>query len=293
MRAQRARFGTMLPMGVPFWRRRSAANSRPSHAGPRPTVDFSTVGAVCDAVDSDVNREAAGEMSTRGWWTALPTGTGTFSTYSRVEVDALPPIPARLLESLRWLEDVPSAALEDSILRADQAQRVLSPEVVAWLTEQGVPAAHVPECLSALAANPGLLAGIRTPTMCFVDLGDKVVTVADSAGGGWLIRWLTDSQAVLSWLIHITSDGRHRIVVSPALIGYAYEPDAGEPYAVPSHPLTSTDLETLSVEECAGSLTAFLARLWLESEAWWALHGESPATAEVTEYVSTWRKLYP
>ena len=55
--------------------------------------------------------------------------------------------------------------------------------------------------------------------------------------------------------------GEHRVVTTPAWIGYdePYEPD--EPYPVPRRALTSADLERLEVEVCAPSLTAFLARI--------------------------------
>lgn len=229
----------------------------------------------------------------RGWWTVLPTGADLHSTYHRVATDHLPPLPMRLPESLTWLGDVPDAADEDSILRADQSQRVLGPEVVPWLAEQGIPSEILPEVLRDLAANPSLLAGIRSPTWCFVDLGDKVVPVADSAGGGWLVHWLTDSQAVLSWLIHVARDGQHRVVVSPAWIGYETDSDPHEPYPIPDRPLDLADLAALEVEECAGTLPEFIARLWLEGETWGTLRGEAPATHDVVDYEHAWRRLYP
>jgi hypothetical protein len=229
----------------------------------------------------------------RGWWTALPTGSDRHSTYRRVSRDHLPPVPGRLLESLTWLGDIPAAADDDSILRPDQSVRALESDVVPWLVEQGIPNELLPDALRSLAANPSLLAGIRSPTWCCIELGDKVVPLADSTGGGWLVHWLADSQSVLSWLIHIAPDGQHRVVVSPAGLGFEAEPDPDEQYPIPDRPLEPADLAAPEVEQCADSLPEFLARLWLEGETWWAFQGEAPATTDVVEYARDWTLLNP
>jgi hypothetical protein len=149
----------------------------------------------------------------------------------------------------------------------------------------------LPEPLSLLASRPELLGGIASVTLCYVDFGDHVVVVAEAAGGGWLVRFMTDSQAVLSWLIHIEPGGTHSVVVTPAwTIGYDVPSEPEEPFPVPTHPLERDDLCRLEVEVCARSLTEFLARLWLENESWRAMDSAS-ASVDVRRYLGDWLRL--
>ena len=222
----------------------------------------------------------------------LPTGTRGHCTYERVAVEDLPPVPGGLAESIAWLTDLPAAA--GSILESDQPERSLGPDAIAWLEEQGVPRRLLPAALIRLGEDPTPLAAIRSPTACFVDLGSNVVPVGQEAGGGWLIRFVSDSQVVLSWLIHLGADGTHRIVATPALLGYDLGPaEIRDPYPIPDHPLSPTDLSRLEVEPCASSLSEFLARLWLEAETWWSLHGQPSGHYTVIAYEQAWRARFP
>jgi hypothetical protein len=222
----------------------------------------------------------------KAWWTVLVPG----STYSRVPLERLPELPDHLSTSLSWLASLPALATGHGVLRPDQAQRPLSPDLGPWLVAQGVPAQLLPEPLTQLASRPELLAGVRSVTDCYVDVGDHAVQVDDAAGGGWLVRFLTDSQAVLSWLIHISPSGSHSIVVTPAWIGWDTAPDPDEEYPIPDRPLRRGDLHDLEVEVCAGSLIEFLARFWLENETWHALHG-ARSSGDVRHYRDEWIRL--
>ncbi len=204
------------------------------------------------------------------WWTVLDPGT----TYARTTTDRLPALPEHLVTSLSWLASLPLQPRDASILRTDQAQRPLSGELLPWLASQEVPAQVLPEPLGILASRPELLGGIGSVTDCFVDFGDHVVVVDESAGGGWLVRFVTDSQAVLSLPSTIEPNGGHSVVVTPAwTIGYDVPSEPDEPFPVPTHPLGRDDLRKLEVDVCAHSLTQYLARLWLEDQTWRAMHG--------------------
>jgi hypothetical protein len=221
------------------------------------------------------------------WWTVLDPG----STYARTTTDRLPALPEHLVTSMSWLASLPLESRDDSILRTGQAQRPLSGDLVPWLTSQGVPAHLLPEPLSLLASRPELLGGIASVTLCFVDFGDHVVVVDESAGGGWLVRFMMDSQAVLSWLIHIEPSGSHSVLVTPAwTIGYDVPSEPDEPFPVPTHPLGRDDLRRLDVETCAHGLTEFLARFWLENQTWRVIHGASPSE-DVRRYLDDWVRL--
>jgi hypothetical protein len=134
------------------------------------------------------------------------------------------------------------------------------------------------------------LSGIGSVTLCYVDLGDRIVPLDVSAGGGWLLRFLSDSQMVRSWLMQIAPTGEHRIVTTPAWIGYEAPSEPDEPYPVPSGALARADLQRLEVEICAPSLTAFLARAWIEDEAWRAAHGATVGD-DATHYLAEWHRL--
>lgn len=224
-------------------------------------------------------------MLPEAWWTVLQE-----PTYSRVEPDLLPPLPMNLVGSLAWLSQIPPLDQESNILRTDQAARPLSPDLPDWLSAQGLPPMLIPQPLAELADGPDLLSGIASVTLCFVDLGDRVAAVDESAGGGWLVRFLSDSQMVRSWLLHIEPTGTHRVVTTPAWIGYDVPEEPDEPYPVPDARLSLADLHRLDVETCAPDLNSFLVRFWLENEAWRGLHGAT-ITSQAQTYLDEWQRL--
>ncbi len=152
-----------------------------------------------------------------------------------------------------------------------------------------MPSALVPVPLVRLANEPGLLRGVRSATCCFIDLGDKIARLHETAGGGWLVHFLSDQQGVVEWLIHVAPDGGHQVVVTTAPIGCSWRLDPEELDPVPDQPLTLEDLAVLSVEVCADSLIEFLARCWLDNETWWTIEGgEAATTPDVVDYQRAW-----
>lgn len=231
------------------------------------------------------NRVAAGDGT---WWTVLPDSRGRQSTYSPKATDQLPPLPNHLIRSTAWLASLPDVPEDVSITRTDQAERPLTPSVSGWMVNQGIPKSVIPGSLSTFIEKPSLLDGIRSVTMCFLDLGNRVVNLDSDAGGGWLVHFMSDQQGAIEWLVRIFPTGHHHVVATPALIGYDIPSEPDEPYPVPDGTLRLEDLASLKVRGCAPSLDHFLVRFWLENEVWWVNHGEPSTRKEVDEYRDAW-----
>jgi hypothetical protein len=117
---------------------------------------------------------------------------------------------------------------------------------------------------------------IRSYTDCYLDLCPA--PIASPVGEGHLIRFLADSQACIFWYLFVTKDGTdHAVVSSPGFYGTKDEEWQDE---VP-------DPSQLSFT--AESFEAFMCRLWLENEIWFAQWQKTPMPQVGEQYIELYR----
>lgn len=97
-------------------------------------------------------------------------------------------------------------------------------------------------------------------------------------GGGYLVRFLADSQGCLFWYLYLTADGSdHAVVASPGFYGTEAEewqeepPDPGE------------------IAFSAESFEGFMCRFWLENEIWFAGYEETPISDACHQYIERYQ----
>jgi hypothetical protein len=87
-----------------------------------------------------------------------------------------------------------------------------------------------PESFTAFMDAPALHARIRSTTDCLLDICPEAVQSPIS--GGYLVRFLADSQGCLFWYLYLTADGSdHAVVASPGSYGTEAEQWQEEPPA--------------------------------------------------------------
>jgi hypothetical protein len=213
------------------------------------------------------------------WWgTSLEkAGLGEVrpdvGTYGRYGFDRLPPVPFEMGGDFAWL--VPRPTFDHSIgdERGSEVANTL-PELQDAAARLGV---HLPESFTKFMGSPELHRRVRSNTDCYLDLGDE--PVRSPIGGGWLVRFLADSQGCIFWYLYLTPDGSDSAVVSsPDFYGTEAEQWQDEP-PDPSEIVYSAE-----------SFEAFMCRFWLENEIWYAEWKKTPMPDVGCEYIERYRR---
>jgi len=120
---------------------------------------------------------------------------------------------------------------------------------------------------------------VRSCTDCYLDVADRAVETKGSTEG-YLIHFLSDSQWVGHWYIHIDYHGNHFIATSLNAYGFVFEDDNGNAGA------NKIDIQEEDIWFCAPSFTEFIYRFWLENEIWCSLTlDKRPLTTTEQMYV--------
>ena len=194
-------------------------------------------------------------------------------TYGRYEFDLLPPAPFELRGDFDWLASAPdhganSIGVQQAAENAGSLARLR--EASARL---GV---KLPEAFTRFMESPGLQRRVRSNTDCFLDLCPE--PVRSPLGGGYLVRFLADSQGCLFWYLYLPPDGSdHAVVSSPGFYGAEEERWEDEPP------------EPTEIVYSAESFEAFLCRFWLENEIWFAEFERTPMPEVGREYIERYR----
>jgi len=202
-------------------------------------------------------------------------------TYGRYEFDRLPPLPFEMRGDFAWLAAAPAHEQSIGDKMAD-ANAAAIPELRESATKLGLrlPEAFVkfmetPE-LHQFMETPELHQRIRSNTDCYLDLCPE--PIRSPLGGGYLVRFLTDSQGCLFWYLYLTLDGSdHAVVSSPGFYGTEEEQWQDEPP------------DPSEIVYCAESFEAFLCRFWLENEIWFAQYLKTPMPNVGHEYIERYR----
>jgi hypothetical protein len=230
------------------------------------------------------------------WWgTSLEdVGLGDvrpdLGTYGRYGFGRLPPLPFPLTGDLSWLAAAP--VHRNSIISNYYSKKFAVDNtgaiklLRASAKRLGLP---LPDAFTKFMETPALQERIRSSTDCFLDLCPE--PVPSPLGGGWLVRFLDDSQGCHFWYLYLTADGSdHAVVTSPDL------------YNTPLAPSEHDELEDEDWEEdpdpkaiafCAESFEAFLCRYWLENEISFAqCPVKTPMPETAREYIEKAARQY-
>ncbi|MGO9110062.1 MAG: hypothetical protein ACLP9L_12590 [Thermoguttaceae bacterium] len=214
------------------------------------------------------------------WWgiSLEKTGLGDvrpdMGTYGRYDYTPLPPLPIDLHGNFDWLLTAPEDKRNNigTEKAAENARSLISLRHAS--KRISLP---LPEAFMTFMAKPSLHRRVRSNTDCYLDLCPGLVR--PPVGGGYLVRFLADSQGCLFWYLYLTPDGSaHAVVCSPDLYGIEAElwPGMEEP----------DPAEIVFVEE---SFERFLCRFWLENEIWFANWLKTPIPAVGQAYIGHYR----
>lgn len=218
------------------------------------------------------------EFLPKGWWSFDLPGYREApepATYALFAYEKLPPLkdPGN---NFAWLTAVPA---REASIASDAEPFVtrfgdLMPHIVALL----------PDPFRAFTRNRNLQMRIRSCTDCFLEAPDYFIRTA-SPLDGWLVHFLSDSQWVLHWYLHLRPDGSHFVLVSPEAWGFKDEeepPWDWENFTV--------DLAERQAWFCAPTFSEFIYRFWLENEIWFALEEKKRLTAAQKKYLEHYKK---
>ncbi len=137
---------------------------------------------------------------------------------------------------------------------------------------------RLPGSFTRFMGTPALHQRIRSNTDCFLDLCPE--PIRSPKDGGYLVRFLSDSQACLFWYLYLTPDGSDHAVVSSSDF-YGAPGERGDQDKPP---------DPTEIVFCAESFEAFVCRFWLENEIWYAGWKKTPMPDVGREYIERYRR---
>lgn len=215
------------------------------------------------------------------WWGISLENAGLgdvrprIGTYGCYAYTLLPPLPFELHGNFDWLSSVPKQK-RGGIGNEKHAENARSLVALMEATERlSLP---LPEAFMMFMATPSLHQQIRSNTDCFIDLCPS--PVPSPVGGGYLVRFLADSQGCIFWYLYLTPNGSDHAVVSSGDF-YGVEAELWEGMEEPD------PAEIAFAEE---SFERFMCRFWLENEIWYANWQKTPLPAAGRAYIEQYRR---
>lgn len=209
-----------------------------------------------------------------GWWgTSLEVaGLGDarprIGTYGCYDFEALPTLPYKLRGDFGWLEHAPRRESHIGLELSDDNAKAL-PALLAASARLGL---RLPTPFVTFLETASLQSRIRSTTDCRLDLCAAPIP----EGGGYLVRFLSDSQDCVFWYLYLARAGAdHAVVASPEFLGTDAE--------------QARTTEPDAIVYCAGSFEEFLCRFWLENELWFSAQARVPMSVEQQQYVDAYR----
>jgi hypothetical protein len=190
--------------------------------------------------------------------------SGAF-TYDGFPLSSLPPVPNNLDDELKWLFQYGTAHPEEGLNVPDRYIDRKSSEAIAMAAQAGV---DLPRSFRRFLESEDLQSRVRSSTACFVDPGEKIVRTIGSLPGS-LIHFLSDSQSVAHWYLHVLPTGEAAVLESPEL--FCYLPENVEWIENPLCRQEEIEVAAAPFVFCAPSFSEFLFRFWVENEIWFKL----------------------
>jgi uncharacterized protein (TIGR02996 family) len=194
-------------------------------------------------------------------------------TYGLLTYESLPPLPVELFRGdFHWLAGQrKSRATSARVIRHRQVDRITAAAADLKLA--------LPNEFRVLMGRPALRRRVRSCTDCFFNW-PKRIDDGPADEDDYVVRFYSDSQGCFHWYLYLTPLGYHCVLGSPAFFGGANglpeEFDADTPWD--------------ECWFCAPSFEAFVYRMWIENEIWYALSDDDhPLTAEEQAYLAHYR----
>jgi hypothetical protein len=184
-------------------------------------------------------------------------------TYESSRLADLPPIPIKLDNECEWLRSHGQVHAYGGL---DQYERDIQPSSVENLAQ--LAQIELPRSFRLFMTDPDLQSRVRSCTDCYLDPGERIVETI-GAIPGHLIHFLSDSQSIAHWYLHILRSGDVAVLKSSDL--YGLEIEHSDWILNPSCRLERVDLRGLEFVYCAPTFLDFLYRLWIENEIWFAV----------------------
>jgi hypothetical protein len=143
----------------------------------------------------------------------------------------------------------------------------------------------LPDSFTQFLSEPGLAERVRSNTSCYLDV--SVGLAASPLGGGYLLRFLADSQGCLFWYLYLATNGDHAVLSSGDYYGSPSEEEGFYSYELAEGPLVRNSEDISFAEE---SFEAFMWRFWIENEIWFAGFEGQKISAMGREYVLVYMK---
>ncbi len=192
-------------------------------------------------------------------------------TYGLYEYEKLPALPFELKGEFDWLEAAASYRGHIGAERGGECKRAL-PALRAEASRAGV---ELPADFLRFMESVALQRHMRSCTDCLFDLSAELVV--SPRGGGYLVRFLADSQGCVFWYLYISEKGC-AVVTSPDFYGAEEEQWQEEPG------------DPAKIVFCAESFEEFICRFWLENEIWYAGYEKRALSGVQAAYVQHYRR---
>jgi hypothetical protein len=212
-----------------------------------------------------------------GWWSIELPGYRPhprgISTYSLFSYEGLPSIQEELDHGFDWLRRYPPRTpciADGGYPDGDTPDLSKLSAIVAVLDRPA------PSPLLTLVQSVELQRRIRSCTDCYLDVGDFAVKT-EGEPRGHFIHFLSDSQSVLHWYLHVDALGEQFVAVSPNAYGF-HDLDWGV--------MDEIDPAMQDIWYCSPTFVEFIYRFRIENEIWFALAWDKrPLTPAEQAYV--------
>jgi hypothetical protein len=208
-------------------------------------------------------------------------------TYESSRFADLPPIPIRLDDDCEWLRSYGRVHAHGGL---NQYERDIQPSLVEQLAQHA--RLELPRSFRLFMTDPDLQSRVRSCTDCYLYPGERIVETT-GAIPGHLVHFLSDSQSIAHWYLHIIRSGEVAVLESSDLYGLDIE--SSDWILNAASRLERIDIEGLAFVYCAPTFPDFLYRFWIENEIWFALtrKGSSSLTELELEYVQHYASRGP
>ena len=140
----------------------------------------------------------------------------------------------------------------------------------------------LPDDFIQFVRSPQLRDRLISCTDCYLELSDRLIG-SPNKDGGYLIRFLSDSQNILQWYLYISANNAPFVVAS--LPEWLDEIDDNFTYSETGDETLDDVIIPKDITYCAETFESFIYRFWIENSLWFTLQDKQPLTEEEQKYI--------